>query len=205
MTKAEREKAITKEMAVLNISREEAEELVAEDERIDKMTMGELKVEMGEEHWAVVKEMTKTGERKTAKTGKNAQKKPTNYKFDTKKHKKDDEKEDFLVKLAEFLPKLAENVEIVNPNREISFKIGENSYSLTLTKHRKQAKCTKTAPKGMGGGKFLRKIPIDRRGRACTDHTRVFSVKIHIAQFLSRKFVQNALLTFPRNDGIIST
>ena len=137
MTKAEREKAITKEMAVLKISREEAEELVAEDERIDKMTMGELKAEMGEEHWAVMKEMTKTGERKTAKTGKTAQKTPTTYKFDTKKHKKDDEKEDFLVKLAEFLPNLAENVEIVNPNREISFKIGENSYSLTLTKHRK--------------------------------------------------------------------
>ena len=50
---------------------------------------------------------------------------------------KDDEKEDFIVKLAEFLPNLAENVEIVNANREISFIIGENSYSLTLTKHRK--------------------------------------------------------------------
>ena len=47
-----------------------------------------------------------------------------------------DEKEDFIAKLAEILPNLAENVQIVNANREISFKIGENSYSLTLTKHR---------------------------------------------------------------------
>lgn len=131
MTKAEREKRIAKQMDILKISREEAEEIVSEDERIDGLTMKELKEEMGAEHWDAIKKMSATGERKTTK------KKPTTYKFDTKSKKKDDEKENFLVKLAEFLPNLAENVEIVNPNREISFKIGENSYSLTLTKHRK--------------------------------------------------------------------
>lgn len=31
-----------------------------------------------------------------------------------------------------------EDVEIVNPEREVSFKIGENEYSLTLTCHRKK-------------------------------------------------------------------
>ena len=138
MTKAEREKLIAKQMAILNVSRAEAEEIVAEDERIDRLTMGELKEECGAEAWAVMKEMTSTGERKTAenqpKTGKKA---PTNFKFDTKSKKKDDEKEDFITKLAEMLGNVVENVEIANPNREICFKIGENEYSLTLTKHRK--------------------------------------------------------------------
>ena len=141
MTNAEREKQIAKFMKLLDVSRAEAEEMVAEDERIDKLSMKELKAEMGEEHWAVIKEMTKTGERKTAKKvaepTEKGKKSPKVYKFDTKTKKKDDEKEDFIVKLAEFLPNLAENVEIVNANREISFIIGENSYSLTLTKHRK--------------------------------------------------------------------
>ena len=138
MTKAEREKLIAKQMAILNVSRAEAEEIVAEDERIDRLPMGELKEECGAEAWAVMKEMTSTGERKTAenppKTGKKA---PTNFKFDTKSKKKDDEKEDFIAKLAEMLQNVVENVEIANPNREICFKIGENEYSLTLTKHRK--------------------------------------------------------------------
>lgn len=131
MTKAEREKRIAKQMDILKISREEAEEIVAEDERIDGLTMKELKEEMGAEHWDAIKKMSATGERKTTK------KKPTTYKFDTKNKKKDDEKEDFIAKLAEYLPNLAESVQIVNVNREISFKIGENEYSLTLTKHRK--------------------------------------------------------------------
>ena len=131
MTKAEREKRIAKQMNILKISREEAEEIVAEDERIDGLTMKELKEEMGAEHWDTIKQMSATGERKTPK------KKSTTYKFDTKNKKKDDEKEDFIAKLAEYLPNLTENVQIVNANREISFKIGENEYSLTLTKHRK--------------------------------------------------------------------
>lgn len=131
MTKAEKEKRITQSMAILDISREEAESLVAEDERIDKLSMKELKEEMGAEHWDTIKKMSATGERKTTK------KAPTTYKFDTKSKKKDDEKEDFIAKLAEMVQNVAENVQIVNANREISFKIGENDYSLTLTKHRK--------------------------------------------------------------------
>lgn len=137
MTKAEREKLIAKQMAILNVSRAEAEEIVAEDERIDRLTMGELKEECGAKAWAVMKEMTAIGERKTPKTAENSPKTGKNFKFDTKPKKKDDEKEDFITKLAEMLQNLVENVEIANPNREICFKIGENEYSLTLTKHRK--------------------------------------------------------------------
>lgn len=31
----------------------------------------------------------------------------------------------------------AENIHIVNPQKEITFSVGENEYSLTLTRHRK--------------------------------------------------------------------
>lgn len=67
-------------------------------------------------------------------------KKPTVYKFDTEKsknRKKDEEKVEIVQKLADFLTEIVENAEIVNEGQKISFKIGENSYSLTLTKHRK--------------------------------------------------------------------
>ena len=50
------------------------------------------------------------------------------------------EKGEFISKIAEFIGKFVQNVEIVNAEREISFEIGENSYSLTLTKHRKPKK-----------------------------------------------------------------
>ena len=67
-------------------------------------------------------------------------KKPTVYKFDTEKsknRKKDEEKVEIVQKIADFLTDIVENTEIVNEGQKISFKIGENSYSLTLTKHRK--------------------------------------------------------------------
>ena len=40
MTKAEKEKKIEKLMKALQISREEAEEVCADDETVDKMTVG---------------------------------------------------------------------------------------------------------------------------------------------------------------------
>jgi hypothetical protein len=39
-----------------------------------------------------------------------------------------------------FSENFAESVETVNVEREITFKIGENAYSLTLTLHRKPKK-----------------------------------------------------------------
>lgn len=131
MTKAEREQKISKLMKTLDLTREEAEEVCADDERVDKMTVGQINAELTSEQKKAIKESTKTGT-----------KKPTVYKFDTSKKvtKKDNEKEDFIAKLHEFVSELTENCEIANPNREISFNIGENSYSLVLTKHTKKKK-----------------------------------------------------------------
>jgi hypothetical protein len=52
--------------------------------------------------------------------------------------KLDDVKVEFIKELVSIFDyqKTANDVQIVNPQREISFRIGEDSYSLTLTKHR---------------------------------------------------------------------
>lgn len=125
LSKAEREKQITNFMERLKIDRTEAEQLVDYDEQTDRMTMTEINAEMTAEQRKNVKEMSKTGS-----------KKPTTYTFKQKKAKKDTEKEQIVSNLAELVKNFARNVEIVNKNREISFQIGQNDYSLTLVKHR---------------------------------------------------------------------
>ena len=61
--------------------------------------------------------------------------KPTNTR------KPDEEKEAIIACISTFLGENCElspeNVLIANKNNEISFRIGENEYSLKLTKHRK--------------------------------------------------------------------
>lgn len=77
------------------------------------------------------------------------------YEGDTKKRKPaartvkiDSEKVDIIESVAHQLSRFvksdtedivsAENIKIVNQQREITFTVGENEYSLTLTKHRKK-------------------------------------------------------------------
>lgn len=125
LSKAEREKQIERSMRILKIDRAEAEQLLEFDEQTDRMTMTEINAEMTAEQKENVKKMSKTGTKKA-----------TTYKFNKKTAKKDTEKEQFIQNLAELVKNLGQNVEIVNKNREISFTIGQNSYSLTLVKHR---------------------------------------------------------------------
>lgn len=118
---------IAKLMKSLDISEAEAIQLVEDDKRIDK---GEKLFELTAEQKKVVKENCATGT-----------KKKTVYKFDSaKSKKKDDEKEQFVAKLYEIVAEFTENCEIANPNREITFNLGENSYSLVLTKHSNKKK-----------------------------------------------------------------
>ena len=127
---SETETLVQKHMRLLGISEEEAKALIEADKAIDK---GEkMDFDLAPEQAKNAKKYTKTGAKKS-----------TVYKFDTEKaknRKKDDEKGEFISKIAEFIGKFVQNVEIVNAEREISFEIGENSYSLTLTKHRKPKK-----------------------------------------------------------------
>lgn len=119
------ETQVAKLMRLLNISEEEAQQVIADDKAIDK---GEKLFEQTKEQKAVTKQMTATGTRKT----------PTVYNFDTTKRerKKDTTKEEFIANLAEYLKNCVENVEILNPSKLISFKIGADTFELDLKRKR---------------------------------------------------------------------
>lgn len=130
------EKWIQSTMKTLDLTRDEAIEMWCDDHDIDQ---GKAKdFDLDPEKQKVVKQMTK------------ATRKPANYSLEgTKKRerKPNEEKRALIAEIAsslegfhrfdeENLVSNVENVEIVNVEREITFKIGEKCYSLTLTLHR---------------------------------------------------------------------
>ena len=127
------EKWIQNAMKTLDISREEAIEMWNDDHDIDA---GKAKdFDLDPEKQKVVKEMTKAGGKARAKETKPRERKPN------------EEKREIIQKIAYFLGEcdnfgenFAETVKITNIEREITFKIGENDYSLVLTLHRKPKK-----------------------------------------------------------------
>lgn len=118
---------VEKLMKTLGISKEDAEKLVEYDKMVDQGKP--TPYDLTKEQQKIAKNYTKSGT-KTVKSAKTERKKA-----------KDDEKSLIIDEIFTFLEQnpsiLAQNVEKVNAERQISFKIGENSYSLTLTKHRK--------------------------------------------------------------------
>ena len=124
------EKWIKSTMKALDLTREEAIEMWMDDHDIDQ---GKAKdFDLDPEKQKVVKEMTKAGGKARAKETKPRERKPN------------DEKREIIQDLNGFLVNNCQNyinsVEIANIEREITFKIGENDYSLTLTCHRKPKK-----------------------------------------------------------------
>lgn len=119
------DKQVEKLMQLLDISEEEALQVIADDKAIDK---GEKLFEQTKEQKVVAKKMSATGTRKA----------PTVYNFDTTKRerKKDTTKEEFITNLAQYLENCVENVEILNPSKLISFKIGEDTFELDLKRKR---------------------------------------------------------------------
>ena len=127
------EKWIKSTMKALDLTREEAIEMWMDDHDIDQ---GKAKdFDLDPEKQKIVKEMTKAGGKARAKETKPRERKPN------------DEQREIIKYLAyslgecdKFDENFAETVKIVNIEREITFKIGENAYSLTLTCHRKPKK-----------------------------------------------------------------
>ena len=124
------EKWIQSTMKALDLTREEAIEMWMDDHDIDQ---GKAKdFDLDPEKQKVVKEMTKAGGKARAKETKPRERKPN------------DEKRTIIQDLNDFLVNSCQDyinlVEIANIEREITFKIGENAYSLTLTCHRKPKK-----------------------------------------------------------------
>lgn len=116
-------------MRTLKCTAEEAEDIIACDKAIDK---GErVYFDLSKEQEKQAKKFANAGTRKA----------PTVFKFEQRKRKENPTKAAIIAEIAKFLQETSENacenVEITNKERQIAFKIGENSYELTLVQKRK--------------------------------------------------------------------
>ena len=116
-------------MRLLKCSAEEAENVIASDKIIDKG--GRTEFDLSPEAEKEAKKFANSRERK----------RPTVYDFKKRERKANPTKGGIISELAKFLSNSSEfcpeNVEIVNKERQIAFKIGEDAFELTLVQKRK--------------------------------------------------------------------
>lgn len=124
-----KEEMIAKHMNTLGITREEAIQLIADDEEIDRMTRtSDIDGDLTEE------------QRKNTKKARQADRKPTVYKFDTTKRKRaENTGKRFLIdEIKKCLENAgADNLEVTNPEREIVFMSEGTKYKIVLSAPRK--------------------------------------------------------------------
>lgn len=126
MTKSPNEKRIADLMKTLKCSREEAIDIIREDEEIDKGRR-------------VYFDLTPEEEKRAKKyANADTHKKPKNPV--SRERKPNELKEEIIAKIATFLSENAdfnpENVKITNKNRMIAFAVGEKRFELTLVEKR---------------------------------------------------------------------
>ena len=123
------EKRVEEIVNLLGCSIYEAEQVIADDKKIDK---GQ-EVDFG---------LTKEQEKQALKYANvKEHKKPAVYKFDKRERKADTTKEGVIEQIAQFLTENGyENVEITNKSKLIAFKIGEDNYEFNLIRKRKPKK-----------------------------------------------------------------
>ena len=111
---------------LLGCSIYEAEQVIADDKKIDK---GQ-EVDFG---------LTKEQEKQALKYANvKEHKKPAVYKFDKRERKADTTKEGVIEQIAQFLTENGyANVEITNKSKLIAFQIGEDNYEFNLIRKRK--------------------------------------------------------------------
>ena len=121
-----KETQVQKLMRILDCTEEEAKQVLADDKAIDQGQRMPFDLSTEEEKKA--KKYANSGTRKT--TGNT-----------TKVRKENPTKAGIIAKIEQFLKENTdfafENIEITNKERQIAFKIGENSYELTLIQKRK--------------------------------------------------------------------
>lgn len=126
------EAQIEKMMKTLRISREEAIEVIKDDEAIDK----------GEKLFELNAEQKKAAKQATITTG---DKRKRAYTFTKRERKPDEVKREIIETIAHNLDRACcgenldhpQNIQIVKPEKEITFELFGDEYSITLTKHRK--------------------------------------------------------------------
>lgn len=116
-------------MRLLGCTKEEALDVIEQDKIIDKG--GRTEFDFDKEKEKLAKKFCNV----------DTHKKNTVYKWDTRKRKENPTKASIIAELAKFLKENSENAvencEITNKERQIAFKIGENSFELTLVQKRK--------------------------------------------------------------------
>lgn len=119
------EKMIEKHMKILNISREEAIELIKEDEKIDKMTSAtEINSDMSSEQV------------KASKVARQADRKKTVFNFDTSKREKkaNPDKRNLIENLRASVEAVgATDIDVTNIEREMTFKFNNVKYKIVLS------------------------------------------------------------------------
>ena len=115
-------------MRILGIDAETAEDVIKTDKMIDK---GErTPYDLDPETEKMAKKFANVKDRK-----------PTVYNFQKRERKANPTKGGIIAEIAKFLEEMSEfateSVEITNTERQISFKIGENAFELTLVQKRK--------------------------------------------------------------------
>ena len=118
------DEAVKKIMGILGCSEQEAQDVIAADKKIDK---GEKLFPLNPEE---------------EKASKKARRAPNVYNFDTSKRKKGENlgKRDLIQQLSQFLNSLNEvitNIQIINPERIISFNVQGDTYEFTHVQKRK--------------------------------------------------------------------
>lgn len=130
---AKKESQVEKIMRLLECTEEEALDVIQTDEIIDKG---------GRTKYDLTKEEEKAAMRFGAVKDRKAKDKEGNMRG--KVRAENPTKSGIIAEIAEFLTEnsgfACENVEITNKERQIAFKIGENSYEFTLVQKRKPKK-----------------------------------------------------------------
>lgn len=123
---------IARIQAGLGCSYEEAREIYAADVAIDHNEPQDF--DLPPDKVKVAQSFARTGTRKT----------PTAYKFTKRERKPNATKAGIIAEIAQFLSEKSEfsveNMEITNKERQISFKIGDDCFEVTLVQKRKPKK-----------------------------------------------------------------
>lgn len=141
MSKSDYEKKQIEAMRKLGMNDEEIKELMAYDKDVNA-DKPKLEHDLKGEKARIAQEITRTtGMKEKPKEEKPAEKAPTVYKLDNtggkRSHKKNATKAELIEKLTNFLSDFVEDIEILNAEKLIAFKIGENNYELDLKQKRK--------------------------------------------------------------------
>lgn len=113
-------KQLEKLMKNLDLTEEEARQLMADDKRIEK---GEKLFELSAEQKQAEKEMRQTA------------RKPTVYKFAKRERKADNEKQALINILIDAMKDCAcaQNLDVINKEREFTFRVDGRKYKIVLS------------------------------------------------------------------------